>query len=109
MSMIIIEDGVPREMTADELAALPKIEDMPKPPQVLTPLQFLERLTVDERVAIRAAAKQNPLLDDWLDMLRATSIVDLADPRTVGGVRAIVSAGLLTTQRGDELLAPVVS
>jgi len=42
---------------------------------------------------------------DWLDLLRASMSVVSDDPRTVAGMQALVSAGLLTNARRDEILA----
>ena len=79
----------------------------PAPRRVVTALGFMERLTQAERIAIRAVARApgGEAIEDWLDMLRAAQEVDLADPRTVAGVAAIVAAGLLTNARAAALLA----
>lgn len=74
------------------------------PPPSVTPLEFLERFTPQERNAIRVAAKQNADLEDWLDLLRAATLVVLTDPRTVAGLEAFVAAGILTEPRKDEIL-----
>lgn len=88
------------------------------PPQVLHPdpvptaaprrvstLDFMERLTLEERAAVRAASRVDASLDDWLDLLRAAQWVDLDDPRTQGGLAASVAAGLLTPERAQEIAA----
>lgn len=76
----------------------------PPPVRVISALSFLERLTPDERIRIRRAAKVSEGLEDWLDMLRAAQEVDLDDPRTVSGLNAMVNAGLLSPKRRDEIL-----
>lgn len=38
----------------------------------------------------------------------AAQEVDITDPRTIGGLDALVAAGLLTAARRDELLTPEV-
>jgi hypothetical protein len=97
-------DAVVRDMTAEEIAAIPQPET-PKPVRVISALAFMERLTQQERIAIRHAAKANVELEDWLDLLRAAQVVDLDDPRTVEGLAAMVKAGLLTATRRDAILA----
>lgn len=85
-----------------EPAPLPE----PPPPRALSPLEFMERLTKAERIAIRRASRQNDDLADWLDMLLGAREVNVTDPRTVAGVQALVQAGLLTPERAAALLAP---
>lgn len=94
---------VERDMTPEEIAAIP--QPVPPPPiRVVPALAFLERLTADERIMIRRAARANEGLGDWLDMLRAAQEVDLDDPRTISGMNAMVNAGLLSPKRRDEVL-----
>lgn len=73
-----------------------------------TPLEFLERFTQAERIAIRAAAAgastEALQLADWLDLLRASTEVVADDPRTVAGMAALVAAGLLSEARRAEIL-----
>lgn len=69
-----------------------------------TALEFMERFTAEERINIRRAAKENELLEDWLDLLRASQFVDVTDPRTVAGMEAMVAAGLISEQRCGEVL-----
>lgn len=71
----------------------------------ITKLAFLNRMTADERIAIRAAAQQSPAIHDYMAMLDAAQDVDLTDPRTVGGVHALEAAGLIGVGRAAEILA----
>lgn len=71
----------------------------------ITKLAFLNRLTAEERIAIRTAATQSPAIHDYLEMLDAAQDVDLTDPRTIGGVQALEASGLLAEGRGAEILA----
>lgn len=105
MKRLRIIDGQPPV----EVEILPGEEDTfapePPAPRLVEPLEFLERFTQEERIAIRQAARQSDALEDWLDMLRAAKVVDLDERRTVAGLTALVLAGLLTAARRDEILA----
>lgn len=70
-------------------------------------IDFLDRFTVNERVAIRTAAKSNAAIDDYLQMLNAApeGKVNLTSERTVAGVHALESAQLIGAGRAAEILA----
>jgi hypothetical protein len=123
-SFVIERDGLPYHVTRDspefvetqraEASSPAPLEPGPEIPEwanalppdrrVVPALAFLESLTPDERIAIRAAARENAGLEDWLDMLRAAQEVDLDDTRTISGLNAMVNAGLLTRRRADTIL-----
>lgn len=63
----------------------------------------MQRLTLAERIAIRAAG--DPIIDDYLDLLRVATLVNLDNSDTINGVAYMVSQGLLTPERGAALLA----
>lgn len=71
----------------------------------LTKLEFLNRMTADERIGIREAAKVSPAIHDYMAMLDAAQDVDLTDARTIGGVQALEAAGLIGEGRAAEILA----
>lgn len=75
------------------------------PPRQWTPLEFMELFTPEERKAIRAVARQNPDIEDWLDLLRASSAVVATDERTRLGLAAMVYFGVLTQERVSEIAA----
>ncbi|MEX2524432.1 MAG: hypothetical protein WD750_05705 [Gammaproteobacteria bacterium] len=66
---------------------------------------FLDRFTRQERIDIRTAAKSEPLIEDYLDMLRTARRVYADDPDTQEGLTLLVQAGLLTETRRQEILA----
>lgn len=82
----------------------------PAPPKrvQLTTLEFLDRFTSAERGQIRAAAQSDPSgkVADWLERVRAAQEVDLTDTRTQKGMDVLVSAGLISNTRKDEILTP---
>jgi DNA-binding MarR family transcriptional regulator len=71
----------------------------------VTRLAFLQRFTAQERVAIRAAAAQNPGIEDYLQMLNVADEVSLTSATTVGGVQSLEAAGLIASGRAAEILA----
>lgn len=77
---------------------------LPAPPRTTTPLQFIERFTEAEQLAIVTAAMQVPALRLWYDKLMAAQQVVFDDPRLAAGMDALVAAGLLTAERNAEVL-----
>ena len=94
----------------------------PDPSRRLTKLQFRNRFTAAEKRAIEFASLDNPSAsqEDRLkaadlrvflaDMEAATpepdgTSIDLDDPRTVAGVNALESYGLIATGRATEILS----
>lgn len=72
-------------------------------------VSYLRRFTQTERIAIRAAASQSAVLDDYLKLLDATiqqgGIVNLDDADTVAAVQMLEQAGLIADGRAAEILA----
>ena len=70
---------------------------------------YLRRFSQAERIAIRAAASQSAVLDDYLKLLDATiqqgGIVNLDDEDTVAAVNLLEQAGLIAAGRAAEILA----
>ena len=70
---------------------------------------YLRRFTQEEGIAIREAASQSAVLDDYLKLLDATiqqgGIVDLDDEDTVAAVNLLEQAGLIAAGRAAEILA----
>lgn len=76
----------------------------PIPSKILTRLEFRNRFTMPEKIAIYTAAISNVEIRIWLDDLAAASSVDLFEIQTQQSVEALVQAGLLTEQRKNEIL-----
>lgn len=74
-------------------------------PRTCSPLDFIERFTDEEQLAVVTAAMQFPALRLWYDKLMAAQQVVEGAPRLVDGMQALVAAGLLTQQRCDEVLS----
>lgn len=72
--------------------------------RVMTPLVFMARLTEAENDAIAQAAMSNAGMFRSMLSLTAAQEVQLDDARTIGGVMAMVAAGILTEERAAEVL-----
>ena len=82
-----------RNKTADELR------------KVWTAYEFLNRFTYSERAAYRQAAKTDDLIADFMSLAQAAQEIISDDLMTVQGMDYLVSVGILTQQRRDEILS----
>lgn len=79
----------------------------PAPPKtVFTSLEFLDKFTEAEQLAVVEATMTNAAVKLWYDRLLAASFLDLADSRIPDGLNALVSAGLLDATRVAEIMTP---
>ena len=81
--------------------------DPPPPPVVdeLNKIDFLRLFTQAERIAIREAAKVNPLISDYQHMLDAATVVRLSDPDIQTGVPLLELGGRIGVGRAAQILA----
>lgn len=71
----------------------------------ITRLAFLNRMTLQERVAIRGAAAGGELVvADFMDLLSAATWIDLDRQDTKDGVEYLRVKGLLTSVRANAIL-----
>jgi hypothetical protein len=88
----------------DQLAD-PRFSGTPyRPPQSWTAYQFLLRFTAEERSAFRASALTDANVADFQQLAQAAQEVVSDDQMTVAGMNYLVSVGLLTEQRKQEIL-----
>lgn len=73
-------------------------------PRIITKLEYLRRFTVEERTAIRAAAKVSPILEDYLELMSLAEEINLNDPDISSAIDMLVQAGMLTQDRAHEVL-----
>lgn len=100
-----IQAGYAANWTGHEwLVVLYASPPAPPIPTQLTHLEFLNRFTTPERLAIRTAAKTNVAMEDYLALVDAAEFIDLTFSDTGAGVRALEVAGLLQAGRADEIL-----
>lgn len=85
------------------------VVDLPPPPapepRKVHAVIFKQRFTATERKAIRAAAKVDEDVEDWLDLVNTATEVYLDLPETVAALGALETAGLLAAGRAAEILA----
>jgi hypothetical protein len=75
-------------------------------PKRITRLEFLQRFTMPERIAIRTAAKQSVALEDYLELVSVATFIDVTRPDTINGVRYLESVNLIGVGRADQILDP---
>jgi cell division inhibitor SulA len=63
----------------------------------LTRFEFLDRFTTAERVGIREAAKTNPVVEDFMEMMKLSGNVSLVLARP--GLQYLAAIGKLTAPR----------
>ena len=93
-----------------------EIAPAPEPPEPIveqedkriTCLAFLQRFTLAERMAIRAARAADGVVDDFMGMVDAATYIDLDREDTEQGVGYLVTKGHVTAERAEAILtAPV--
>ena len=72
--------------------------------RVLTKLEYLRRFTTEERVTIRAAAKSEPVLEDYLAMMELADEINTGDADTIAAVQMLEAVGLIGAGRANEVL-----
>lgn len=103
-------DGYPNKTDEDVLTTLKSEQESRAAAQaanvvkVHTRLDFMNRFSMEELAGIYTAAKSEVLVEVFLDKLKLAEHVDLADPNTVAGVKALAVSGLLTEARAGEIL-----
>lgn len=71
----------------------------------ITKYQFLERFNMEERLSIRAAAKVDPIIDDFMAMLDISQEVQLNNPLVLQGLQYLVLVGKLESGRINQILS----
>ena len=73
----------------------------------LTRLEFRNQFTMAEKQALYTAAQSSVDIQIFLDDVNAAEYVETTDQVTIDGLSALVSEGLLTQGRADEILAGI--
>jgi len=91
-------DGLPEPVFVD---APPEPVFYPQ----FTALQMLDLFTESEQLAVVSATMAVPAVKLWYDRLIAATFITYEDPRTEGGLQALVDAGLLDPGRKADIVA----
>jgi len=87
-------------------AAPPHVQNVITEPP-LSKIDFLRLFTQTERIAIKEAAKTNPVVEDYQYMIDNSTIVMLSDPDIQADVAVLESAGLIAEGRAAQILSGV--
>ncbi len=105
-----IEQPTPEEIAAKwaEPAVQAAYAASIKPPAKtkFSVLDFRDRFTVDEQLAIRAAQMTDMEVGLVYDAFQAAQFIDVNDPRVAAGIDLYIDKGLLEAGRKFELLTP---
>lgn len=86
------------------------VRKFPQPTSTkISKLAFKQRFTQEERIAIRTAAQQNPVVFDFQDLLESATFVDLSREDTIEDVNSLEAGGLLADGRASEILSLDIS
>lgn len=101
---ILVEAGpdVSDNWTFDGASFAPPVAASPR---IISAFAYRERFTAEEKVAIYTAAAANVQLRIWLDDVSASLEVHLDSARMQVGMATLVSVGLLSQERAEEILA----
>lgn len=70
----------------------------------ISKLAYMERFTDAELTAIYGAAKVSLAVEVWMEKFKLADFIDLSDPRTLTGLQALESNGLIGPGRALEIL-----
>lgn len=74
----------------------------PMSTSTLTRLEFMNRFTPQERIAVRTSP--DPMAADIMNILAIAEFVDPQDPTTVQAISYLASVGLIAQNRVEEVL-----
>jgi len=77
----------------------------PEPVDELHKVDFLRLFTQAERIAIRQAAKVNPIVEDYQAMLDAATVIRLSDADIQEGIPDLEDAMLIGPGRAAQILS----
>ncbi len=90
-----------RDALAAQVVALTPIET----PRLIYPYEFMERFTLQERIATLTVAQTDVQVALILSQLQTVQRVDLDAPQTIAAVGYLQSIGILTAPRAAQILA----
>jgi hypothetical protein len=103
----MVEEGEPEQVGGQWQQTWRVVPRPPVPviyPQ-FTALEMLDLFSEDEQLAVVGATMVEPAVKLWYDRMLGADFITYEDPRTEGGLQALVDAGLLTPERKAEISA----
>jgi len=73
------------------------------------PLDFMERFSDEEQLAIAQATMSNAQVKLWYDKMLASKNIVFDDVRTIAGLNYLVESNILSSERRDMILSPFLS
>jgi len=73
--------------------------------RLISRLDYMNRFTDAELAAIYTAARTDVNVEIWLEKFKLASSINLDDPKTLLGLQALETLGLIATGRAAEILA----
>ncbi len=77
---------------------LPPVEKV-----TLTPLEFMQRFTVQERIAIRSASRTDHVVEDFLALINTASFIEGSHPLLEQGLGYMAANGYISQERAVEV------
>jgi hypothetical protein len=74
------------------------------PVRIITKLALRQRFTIPELAGIQTALKTNVVLEILMDNLKVATFIDLNRQDTIDGIMYLVSQGLITLERANQIL-----
>ena len=71
---------------------------------ILTKYQFMNRLTVPERIAIFELESTDSMVKMWLEMFKIADEIDVTNAETIAGINMLAQLGVITSDRVQEIL-----
>ena len=104
--MVILEEN-----ESCDIGQLYNADDIPRfsgaptiSPKIYPIHDFLLRFTPEERAAARAAAVTDPIVADFQQLSQVVPTIDNTNPETINGMQYLVSVGVLTQARYNEIM-----
>lgn len=80
-------------------------EETPVVSNIISKLEFLNRLGDDEYVAVLTASKSDVVVEAWLNKFNLMAVIDLSDTKIQNGLSMLVSKNLITQQKADSIIS----
>ena len=109
---IVVQDGEtvrvksPVDSWADALAFVdnPPVAATPAPKVEFTRTDFLDLFTIEEQVALKGLEKTDDAVALFWERYRVADNIRLDDPRTIGAINMLATAGHITPARAAAIL-----